>query len=151
MSDLSTPFQWLCSRTSTRARTSTQIGLSVRAFARIGAGVVLGLCLAVPPGSAARKLALPAKGFVAETPNKKVSVTASPSVLIDQRAQKTLALLKSRPVRSLQAQGKATEIVAPATRAGFVSSVYTNRLVEASWATEMLADKRIVYEVLKRE
>ena len=76
---------------------------------------------------------------------------AQPSVLIAERTQKVLANLKSRPVRPIEDSARELALVSKATKSGFLQAIYSNRLVEASWATEMLSDKRIVSEVLARE
>lgn len=77
--------------------------------------------------------------------------TAAPDVLIAQRAQKVLAQLKSRPLRALEDSAIAKRVEAPATKNGFLSALYDRKIVEASWATEMLSDKRLFAEVLARE
>jgi hypothetical protein len=84
------------------------------------------------------------KRVVEETP-------ARPSLLIAQRTQRVLAQLKSRPVRPLEDSARDLALDARATKAGFLHALYSHRIVEASWATEMLSDKRIVSEVLARE
>ncbi len=76
---------------------------------------------------------------------------AQPSVLIAQRTQKVLANLKSRPVRPIEDSARELALKSSATKGGFLQALYSHRLVEASWATEMLSDKRIVSEVLTRE
>lgn len=73
---------------------------------------------------------------------------AQPSVLIAQRTQRVLAQLKSRPVRTHQDLSLKPQ---SASKQGFLNAIYGAKLVEASWATEMLSDKRIVAEILNRE
>ena len=79
------------------------------------------------------------------------ALTADPSVLIAARAQKVLAMLKSRPVRALDESTRDIQIEASATKASVLEQIYRHQLVEASWADEMLADKRVFREVLVRE
>ncbi len=78
-------------------------------------------------------------------------VSAIPETLIAQRAQKVLAQLKSRPLRALEDSSRVAPIETSATKSGFLSAIYDRKLVEASWATEMLSDKRIFSEVMIRE
>jgi hypothetical protein len=78
-------------------------------------------------------------------------VPSQPSLLIAQRAQRVLAQLKSRPLRPLEESSPDLSLSASPTKAGFLATLYTSKLVEASWATEMLSDKRIFSEVLTRE
>ncbi|MES2965401.1 MAG: hypothetical protein V4760_16080 [Bdellovibrionota bacterium] len=58
--------------------------------------------------------------------------------------------LKSRPLRPVQSQ-QVTTIEARPDKTSFISAVYSKKLVEASWATEMLSDKRVVAEIFARE
>lgn len=113
--------------------------------------ISISAAVANPSSFAARKMPMPSKGSFVTPKPKREAVPTSPDALIAARTQKTLALLKSRPVRSLQASEKEVSINASASKAGFIAGIYANKLVEASWPTEMLADKRIAFEVLKRE
>lgn len=74
----------------------------------------------------------------------------APDAFLAKRVQTVMTQLKSRPLRPVQ-----TEQVAPVEarpdKASFIAAVYANKLVEASWATEMLSDKRVVAEIFTRE
>jgi hypothetical protein len=107
--------------------------------------------LTPPSAHSARRMTLPNKGSFVQAKKKREAVPSSPDALISARTQKTLALLKSRPVRSLSNSNRETTVSASASKAGFIQAVYANKIVEASWPTEMLSDKRIAFEVLKRE
>jgi hypothetical protein len=98
----------------------------------------------------ASALAAPAKRISAQA-HAIVKPPAQPSVLISQRTQKVLANLKSRPMTPIEDSARELALTSSATKSGFLQSLYSHRLVEASWATEMLSDKRIVSEVLTRE
>lgn len=76
---------------------------------------------------------------------------AEPSLLIAQRTQRVLAQLKSRPVRPLEDSAQGLRLTASASKAGFLQALYAHKLVDASYATEMLSDKRIFSELLTRE
>ncbi len=78
-------------------------------------------------------------------------VTAQPETLIAERAQKVLAQLKSRPLSALSESSPPVSIYTNASKPGFLGALYDHKLVDASWSTEMLADKRLFFEVLKRE
>ena len=85
---------------------------------------------------------------------KKVSrakVPAQPQTLIAQRTQKVLTQLKSRPVRPIEDAARDLPLKVGTTKGDFLAALYANKLVDASWATEMLSDKRIFAEVLTRE
>jgi hypothetical protein len=91
---------------------------------------------------------------VPTAPHKKHTVEkapAEPNALISQRTQRVLALLKSRPVRARADSFRELTLSASATKTGFLDALYSHKLVEASWATEMLSDKRVFSEVLSRE
>ncbi len=87
----------------------------------------------------------------AKHPLNRPPASAVPSVLIAERAQKVLAMLKSRPVRALGESTRDIQIEASATKASFLEQLYRHQLVEATWPSEMLADKRLFGEVLVRE
>ena len=102
-----------------------------------------GFALAVSTSATARVVRT--KTYATEKPSPQ------PIILIAQRTQKVLAMLKSRPLRSLEDSLPDLALTARATKVGFLSTLYAQKLVEASWATEMLSDKRIFSEVLTRE
>ena len=77
-------------------------------------------------------------------------ITVSKDDLLNYRVQRVLTELKSRPVRSLNS-GQISEIAISPDKASFLSAVYSSRLVEASVATEMMSDKRVLAEILNRE
>ncbi|HVK61855.1 MAG TPA: hypothetical protein VM432_09910 [Bdellovibrionales bacterium] len=58
-----------------------------------------------------------------------------------------MSALKSRPTVSERNK----EVAAEPTRAAWLKAVYSLGLVEASWPTAMLSDKRILSEVVQRE
>lgn len=58
--------------------------------------------------------------------------------------------LKSRPLLPVSS-GAITEVAAEASKGSWLSAIYERDMVEADWASEMLADKRILFEVLARE
>lgn len=75
----------------------------------------------------------------------------APDKFIAARAQKVLSDLKSRPLRPAGIPTEVTEVEATAAKGSWLSALYRQNMVEASWATQMLSDKRIFAEVLKRE
>lgn len=75
----------------------------------------------------------------------------SPGKLISSRAQRILTQLKSRPLSSPDAANRQIEVEAGAARGPWIKEVYERKMVEASWATEMLTDKRLLAEVLGSE
>ena len=74
----------------------------------------------------------------------------SPDAFLSKRVQSVMAQLKSRPLRPVQTE-TVTEIDAKPDKNSFLGAVYSKKLVEASWATEMLSDKRVLSEILARE
>lgn len=78
------------------------------------------------------------------------SAPVPPEAFLAKRVQTVMTQLKSRPLRPVQSE-QVVAIEARPDRASFVSAVYGKKLVEASWATEMLSDKRVFAEILARE
>jgi hypothetical protein len=81
----------------------------------------------------------------------KKSQMVLPSEFISRRAQKIVSELMSRPVRPAGPPNYSIEISALAAKSSWLQAVYAKNMVEASWATEMLSDKRLLDEVLERE
>lgn len=73
----------------------------------------------------------------------------APAELISARAQKVLATLRSRPVRA--ARIHEVDLKVSASKSEWLNAIYRKEMIETSWAAEMLADKRILAEVLGRE
>ncbi len=79
-------------------------------------------------------------------------VLQNPQQLIAARASGILANLRSRPLRSAESHLKNTlEVAAEASKNSWLEAVYEKNMIESSWATEMLADKRLVAAVLEVE
>ncbi len=78
------------------------------------------------------------------------SAAAKSDLLVATKTQKVLTSLKSRPVLPNVSE-RNKEVSASPTRASWLKAVYGSKLVESSWATAMLSDKRIFAEVLERE
>jgi hypothetical protein len=83
--------------------------------------------------------------------NAKKGPPPAPYELVAARSQRVLTQLKSRPLRLPGVALAETELEASASKNGWLKSLYQRNLIEASWATEMLSDKRILYDVLARE
>lgn len=95
-------------------------------------------------------------------PRKKASVAVTakkskaeksvlnPEALIAARANKVLSDLKSRPVRA-NAGERSQEINASPSKGSWLDAIYEKNMIETSWAAAMLADKRLLAEVLERE
>lgn len=81
-----------------------------------------------------------------------------PEKLVALRAQKVLEELKKRPLRvnsmvssvDRNSESKSVEIQSSLSKTGWLDSVYQTKMVEASIATEVLSDKRILAEVMER-
>ncbi len=74
-----------------------------------------------------------------------------PAQFVSARAQKVLTTLKSRPLRINDQPSSQQDIAAGASKQSWLSAIYSKNMIEASWATQMLADKRILAEILDRE
>ncbi len=74
----------------------------------------------------------------------------SPDAFLAKRVQSVMTQLKSRPLRPVES-GNVTAVIASPDKSSFLSAVYGKKLVEASWATEMLSDKRVLAEIFTRE
>ena len=79
------------------------------------------------------------------------AVPLSPAQLIAMRAQRVLVDLKRRPLRPVGLPRKAVEVESAASKTAWLEAVYGKNMVDASFATEMLSDKRVLAEVLERE
>ena len=86
-----------------------------------------------------------------QEPTPKAEKWPSPTSLIQARAQRALVILMSRPVKPVAREGAPLEIDAEADKAAWLKAIYDKNLVDSSWATEMLGDKRIMAEVIERE
>ena len=93
----------------------------------------------------ARPRAIPSASLSGNAQTK--AVPASPESFVSARAQKILSSLKSRPLVPVAS----SEIEAAPSKGSWLEAVYQKNLVETSQATEMLADKRLLAEVLDRE
>jgi len=77
---------------------------------------------------------------------------SGPAHLISSRANKVLSDLKSRPIRlSYHGGDRVIEVAAEPNKGSWIEAVYDKNMIEASWASQMLADKRVLAEVLERE
>lgn len=74
----------------------------------------------------------------------------NPEALIAARASKILADLKSRPVRAV-ATDRSQDVTASPSKGSWLDAIYDKNMIETSWGAAMLADKRLLAEVLERE
>jgi hypothetical protein len=74
-----------------------------------------------------------------------------PALFIAAKAQKVITALKRRPLRVNEHPESLKEVNAAASKQSWMQAVYQNDLIESSWATKMLSDKRILSEVIERE
>ncbi len=74
----------------------------------------------------------------------------TPQEFVDQRVQKVLADLGARPLRGATVLTRA-DVDTSSNRQQFISSLYNRGLVDASWSSEMMADKLIMARLLDRE
>jgi hypothetical protein len=81
---------------------------------------------------------------------KKTQAPLDPPAFIAFRTQKVMSALKSRPVHPT-ATFDSVEVEASASKGPWLELVYGKNMIENNWATEMLTDKRLFYEVLCRE
>jgi hypothetical protein len=77
--------------------------------------------------------------------------TYQPTAFVAKRVGRVLAELKSRPIRPATGAVSVIELESDAQKGEWLASVYERNLVEASWGTEMLADKLILARVLEAE
>jgi hypothetical protein len=91
------------------------------------------------------------KAKSAAVPAPKSEKWPSPGALIQSRTQRALTILMSRPIRPAPRDGHQIEIESDADKTQWIKAVYEKNLVDSSWATEMLADKRLMAEVIERE
>lgn len=98
---------------------------------------------------AATKVAKDSTGVV--NPSDVKVAPNKPALFIAAKAQKVITALKRRPLRINEHQDGAKEVSAAASKQSWVQAVYKNDLVESSWASQMLSDKRILAEVIERE
>jgi hypothetical protein len=82
---------------------------------------------------------------------KKSRAAFSPNTLIVSRTQKVLAQLNSRPVHLSESTDRIIDVSSKAERGGWLEQIYAHGLVDTSWGTEMLSDKRLFAEILERE
>lgn len=78
----------------------------------------------------------------------------TPAVFIDERASQILKELKRRPIRAVSSgtsRSGSVQLGIQANKAEWLRTLYSQGLIEASWATSMLSDKRLLFEVLHRE
>lgn len=74
----------------------------------------------------------------------------SPQEFVDQRVQRILADLGARPLRAPTVLTRA-EVDTSSNRQQFIASLYNRGVVDASWSSEMMADKLIMARLLDRE
>ena len=98
-------------------------------------------------------LAAKPKAPAVKVPQQKQTETASnkPAAFIAARAQRVITELKRRPLRSNERNETPQEISTSAAKLPWLTSVYKSGLVDVSWASKMLSDKRILAEVIERE
>ena len=82
---------------------------------------------------------------------KKSRAAFSPNTLIASRTQKVLAQLNSRPVHMGESANQTVDVKSSAERGVWLEQIYAHGLVDTSWGTKMLSDKRLFAEVLDRE
>src|SRR3989338_1800583 len=97
------------------------------------------------PVNAATSGKMPRKAAV------KIPAAVLPSQFIAARAQRILADLKSRPLRPAGFSGELIGIAASPSKNSWLEAVYNKNLIEASWASQMLSDKRLFAAVLEIE
>lgn len=100
------------------------------------------------PRSSAAKIAGKTAAKVAKN---KAPRPLAPAEFIALRAQKTLTDLMRRPVRVQNDEASSIEVEASPAKGAWLQALYDKNMIDTSWATEMLADKRIAAEVLERE
>jgi hypothetical protein len=74
-----------------------------------------------------------------------------PDQFIEARVRKTLASLKSRPVRPVSPTMTVAEVSVAPSKEPWLQAIYSKNMVDASWATQMLSDKRILAGLLESE
>jgi hypothetical protein len=112
----------------------------------IFAAMVQSVAAAKTPGKASKHNTKTAKRKVVQR------VVQNPQQFIADRTSRILSSLRSRPLRSTETQSKSTiEVMAEPSKNSWLDAVYDKNMIESSWATEMLADKRLVSAVLEIE
>lgn len=84
-----------------------------------------------------------------QTPRGQTSVT--PSQFVFSQAQKVLVELKSHPLSISMPFSEPVALSVAPSKGAWLNALYDRQMILASWATKMLADKRLVYEVLQIE
>ena len=82
---------------------------------------------------------------------KKSHAPFSPSILINSRTQKVLVQLNSRPVHLTENSNQPIDVKSSAERGVWIDQIYAHGLIDTSWGTKMLSDKRLFAEILDRE
>lgn len=131
------------------------IKILLAALTLIGAPVIVQLT-AVSHAQAAKVSAAKAK-----TPSKaqksekakpsKVVRSSTPETVVNEKVAKILQDLKGRPPRQAVYTTTAVSLPLFPDRQEWLQAVYANKLVDASWATSQLSDKKLFYEVVRRE
>jgi hypothetical protein len=92
----------------------------------------------------------PYKGVTLGHSTRRLNAHLSPSAFVDQRVQKILTDLSSRPVHPATVL-TAESVTTIASKNQFLSSLYDRNLVDANWSTEMLSDKLLMARMIERE
>lgn len=87
-----------------------------------------------------------------------IEVPAAPkryAVSIKEQARRVVAELKARPIRPkplhAESGGESIDVGLKVKKGDWLQVLYSKNLVEASWATRMLSDRRVLFEVLSIE
>lgn len=83
-------------------------------------------------------------------PNKVVRVR-TPETMVGEKVTKILLDLKGRPPRQAVYSTVPVSLPLFPDRQEWLQAVYASKLVDVSWATAQLADKKLFYEVVRRE
>lgn len=87
-----------------------------------------------------------------------VEVQAAPkrkAFSIEEQARRVVSELKERPIRPkplhAESAGDSIDVGLNVKKGDWLQVIYSKNLVEASWATRMLSDRRVLFEVLSIE
>lgn len=97
-----------------------------------------------------RKAPISKSAKLASKGKRKIDRDVGQQRLLIGKADKILKEMKSRPLRSASATRK-IHLSAEPSKSSWLKAIYDKNIVESSWATKMLADKRIFAAVLERE
>ncbi len=86
---------------------------------------------------------------VAQPKTQPITTLKSPADFIKSRVEKIDAVIQDRPLRSIAAPN--THLIrSPMSTQGWLKQVYLKNIVEASTLTELLSDKLLFYEIVKK-